>query len=59
MQEAAPKRSISGFAPAAAGSTPVAKVPFAEHDHMVDALAADRAYQPFRISTLPRMIAAR
>ena len=25
-------------------------MPFAEHDNMVDALAADRAYQPFRIS---------
>jgi hypothetical protein len=25
----------------------VAKVPFAEHDNKVDALAADRAYQPF------------
>jgi hypothetical protein len=32
----------------------VAKMPFAEHDSMVDALAADRACQPFRISILPR-----
>jgi hypothetical protein len=31
----------------------VAKVPFAEHDDMVDALAANRAYQSFRISILP------
>jgi hypothetical protein len=31
----------------------VAKMPFAEHGNMVDALAADRAYQPFRISILP------
>jgi hypothetical protein len=32
----------------------MAKVPFPQHHDMVDALASDRANQPFNMTVLPR-----
>jgi hypothetical protein len=32
----------------------MAEVPFPQHHDMVEALASDRAYQPFNMTVLPR-----